>query len=238
MKTTRIILVSLLGGTMLLSSCGFGPTGKGKRNSRNSNPAGAGAENGTAAQTTPTGTNAPATDDDGKPVRLADIPVAVGIRNFSEINETYGALTGISPSNTVVATSYTELSSQLPLTNDIRAFVASHQVAATKLAVEYCDQMFEDVNIRAQAIPGFNFGAAPSAAFTPATKALVADSLINKFWGKDLTTRPTNDVTKPDLIKLIDDILQGKTLSNVNLTRNTVKGVCTAVLSSAPVLFY
>ncbi len=175
---------------------------------------------------------------DVKPIGLADIPVAVGVRNFAQINETMSVLTGVSPNNTVIAASYTELSTQLPLTNDIRSFVASHQVATTKLAVEYCDQLFENAALRSRAVPGFNFAATPATAFTPQNKDLVVTALLDNFWGKDLDNRPTNDSTKPELVILLNNILQGKNQNTVALTRNAVKGVCTAVLASAPVLFY
>lgn len=178
------------------------------------------------------------TKSDGGPVRLADIPVAVGVRNFAQINETMGVLTGVSPANTVVATSFADLSTQLPLTNDVRSFVAAHQVAATKLAVEYCDQLFENATLRAQVIPNFNFAAIPAAAFTPQNKDLVVTALLDRFWGKDIADRPSNDTIKPDLVLLLNGILQGKNQNNAALTRNAVKGVCTAVLASAPVLFY
>ena len=169
----------------------------------------------------------------------AMLTLQTGVRNYAEINATMSVLTGVSPATANVKAAFDlELSTALPAGNDVQAFLGSHQVAVTKLAVEYCDALFENATLRTQLIPGFNFTAAPSAAFTPASKALVAQSLIDRFWGVNMSNRPGTPTMQPVAVSLLDDILVGKTLTDVNVTRNVVKGVCIALLASAPVTMF
>lgn len=162
-----------------------------------------------------------------------------GVRNFAQINATMSVLTGVSPSVAAVKAAYdNELSTALPAGNDAQAFLGSHQVAVTKLAVEYCDALFEDTALRAQMIPGFNFAATPSTAFNAASKALVTQSLLDRFMGPSLADRPSNASLQPVAIKLLEDILVGKSTTDVNVTKNSIKGVCIALLASAPVSLF
>ena len=223
--------------TALLTGCGVRSSGGGARPS-------APGDEGTADQQ-PDDQNAdqtaenPDKKDDANKVDPAAFALQAGVRNYAQVNATMSVLTGVSPTMAAVKAAFdNELSTGLPAGNDAAAFLGSHQVAVTKLAVEYCDAAFESTTIRVVLIPGFNFAVAPSAAFTPANKALVVNSLVDKFWGAGLTDRPTSAQTQADLVKLLDDILVGKTLTDVNVTKNVVKGVCTAVLASAPVTMF
>lgn len=156
---------------------------------------------------------------------VAAFALQAGVRNYAQVNATMSVLTGVSPATANVKTAFdTELSTGLPAGNDAAAFLGSHQVAVTKLAVEYCDAAFENTTIRAALIPTFNFAAAPSAAFTPASKALVVSTLTDKFWGAGLSDRPTSAQMQASLVALLDDLLVGKTLTDVNVTKNVVKG--------------
>ncbi len=161
---------------------------------------------------------------------------AVGIRNFRQINDTMAALTGVPRTTTAVATAYATLETQLPDNNDIRTFAGSHQVAISKLAVEYCDAMVESPTLSVAAIPGFNFAALPAAAFNAAGKDLVAKSLLAKFWGTGLESNPNEAETLTMLAALIDDTVAGKA-ATAQITKNVVKGICTALLSTGQVLF-
>lgn len=168
-----------------------------------------------------------------------ELALQAGVRNYAQINATMSVLTGVSPNATNVKAAFdAELSSSLPAGNDAQAFLGSHQVAVTKLAVEYCDALFEDATLRAQMIPGFNFAATPAAAFTAAGKALVTKSMIDRFFGIDLADRPGSDVMQPIATKLLEDILSGKSQTDVNITKNAIKGVCIALLASAPVSLF
>lgn len=238
--TTNLKQLAQLSGAfalVLTMSCGVKSSGGGSGYRGNSN---SGDQNGDqdGDDQTPPADTAANTDpnEDQKPAALL---LQAGVKNYAEISATMSVLTGVSPNNAAVKAAYDgELSTSLPAGNDIQAFLGSHQVAVTKLAVEYCDALFEDATLRAQVIPGFNFAAAPSAAFTPTSKALVAKSLIDRFWGVNLADRPGSADMQPMTMKLLDDILVGKTLTDVNVTKNSIKGVCTALLASAPVTLF
>ena len=230
------ISISMMLISALLTSCGVKSSGGG------AHPSAPGGDD-TADQQHDQNADQTAQTQDKKndPARIDPVAFALqaGVRNYAQVNATMSVLTGVSPTTAAVKAAFdNELSTGLPAGNDAAAFLGSHQVAVTKLAVEYCDAAFESTTIRAALIPGFNFAAAPSAAFTPGSKALVVTNLVDKFWGAGLTDRPTSAQTQADLVKLLEDILVGKTLTDVNVTKNVVKGVCTAVLASAPVTMF
>jgi hypothetical protein len=170
----------------------------------------------------------PSTQDASK------ITTSVGVRNFRQVNQTMAALTGVPATDATVSTAFASLATQLPDGNDLRAFVGSHQVAIAKLAVEYCDRMIETPALAAAAVPGFSFAAAPSAAFNAAGKALIAKSLTERFWGKGVGTM-TEDA-QPMVAAMIDDVLKGKDMTSPQVTKNVVKGACTAVLAAGPAM--
>lgn len=169
---------------------------------------------------------------------VARLTTAVGVKNFRQINATMSALTTIPPSNNVVAPVYAQLASQLPDTNDIRSLLASHQVAITKLAVEYCDQMVVTQAAVNTVLPGIPLNVAPASALNAAGRETINKALIKRFWGDGLATTPDMTSSLAALSKLTDDLLAGKNLNNAALTPNIVKALCTAVLSSAPVTFH
>lgn len=165
----------------------------------------------------------------------SDAP-SVGIRNFRQINDAMAALTGVPRTTATVAAAFATLQTQLPDTNDIRNFSGSHQVAVSKLAVEYCDAMIESATLSAAAIPGFNFAATPSVAFDAKGKDLVAKALLAKFWGTGLASNPNEAETTATLTALLDDVVAGKA-NTAQITKNAIKGLCTALLSTGQVLF-
>jgi hypothetical protein len=175
---------------------------------------------------------------------VADQPMderpTVGIRNFRQITDTMAALTGVPKTTPAIVTALAAtgggLETQLPDNNDIRTFAGSHQVAISKLAVEFCDAMVESPALAAAAVPGFDFTMLPAAAFDATGKTQVAKSLLEKFWGAGLESNPNEAETLATLTALIDDISAGKAATAVT-TKSVVKGVCTALLSTGPVLF-
>jgi hypothetical protein len=184
----------------------------------------------------------PAGDGEGTGTEVVEEPATelmpvVGMRNFRQINDTMASLTGVPRTTASVATAFATLETQLPDSNDLRTFNGSHQVAISKLAVEYCDAMINDAALAAQAIPGFNFAAVPSVAFNAAGKAAVAEALIEKFWGTGLETLPPEGETVQAVSELIDGVVAGKA-NTAAVTRNVVKGVCVALLASTQVLIY
>ncbi len=201
----------------------------------------------TAHQVDPTPTvtgtgDSPGTASPAAPVIPAEKPEevwnpAVGMRNFRQINDVMSVLTGVPRTNANVTAAFALLETALPDSNDIRTFNGSHQVAISKLAVEYCDAMVEDPALSALAIPGFNFAALPNVAFDAAGKATVGKALVAKFWGSGLDSLPPEAELVETLSDLIDAVVAGKANTAV-ITKNVVKGVCVSLLASSQVLLY
>ena len=166
-----------------------------------------------------------------------------GLRNFDQINDTMSVLTGVPKDDRSVERTFEGLTQQLPGNNDLQGFVSSHQVGSFKLGIEYCDRMVESRS-RREAIFGqaFDFNADTLTAFSdPSAKALIADRLVERFYGTGLALQPDVAETRPILTQLIDDLTNECNDANDcdrDFTQNVVKGVCTAVISSGPVLFH
>jgi hypothetical protein len=173
-----------------------------------------------------------------KEPEIQKIFAKTGIRNFAQINATMSALTGVPTTNAQVAAFYTAQATSLPTDNDVKGFIGSHQVTIFKLAVEYCDVLVKDATLRATVFGTFNFAAAPNAAFTPDTKKALADSLVSKFWGKNLSNLSPHTENVTLVVTLIDDLLTGRDLTVATQTPGIVTGTCAGVLSSAPVTLY
>jgi hypothetical protein len=183
---------------------------------------------------------------------IADIPASpppvvpvdepspgTGIRDFAEINDTMSVLTGVPSSNAATRATYAELIQQLPGDNDVRAFVSAQQVGISRLALDYCDQLVETTALR-NAFFGtgtaFDFTDTADVAFTTvAQRDAVITPLANKMMGTSLTSQPSAAEVRPALDTLIDQLTAGCTAATcpASHTRNVVKGVCAAVLSSA-----
>lgn len=183
----------------------------------------------------------PTPESPGMPSKEPDIQkifAKTGIRNFAQINATMSVLTGVPTTNTQVATFYAAQATSLPTENDVKGFIGSHQVTVFKLAVEYCDVLVKDTALRTTIFGSFNFAGAPNVAFTPDTKKALADNLVTKFWGKDLTTLSPHAENVSMVVTLIDDLLTGRDLTIATQTPGIVTGACAGVLSSAPVTLY
>jgi hypothetical protein len=168
---------------------------------------------------------------------VSRLKATVGIKNFAQINATMSTLTTIPTTNRVVAPVYAQLATQLPDGNDIRTFLASHQVAIGKLAVEYCDVMVDTPAAASVVLPGIALNVAPATALNAAGREAINKALITRFWGTGMSGIPDMGESLGTLSKLTDELLAGKNVNTAALTPSVVKGLCTAVLSSGPVTF-
>jgi hypothetical protein len=168
---------------------------------------------------------------------VARLTSSVGVKSFSQINATMSALTTIPSTNPVVAPVYAQLATQLPDGNDIRAFLPSHQVAISKLAVEYCDVMVDTPAAAGVVLPGIALNVAPATALNATGREAINKALVSRFWGTGLADVPDLGETLAALSTLTDELLAGKNMNSAALTPSVVKGLCTAVLASGPVTF-
>lgn len=160
--------------------------------------------------------------------------VDVGVKNFEQVLETMGVLTGVDPNVNSVRNTYEDLKTQLPTNNDIKTFLPAHQVAVTKLAAEYCDELVDDSGLRGSVWPGFNFGGTPAASLDANGRATVINQTIDRFWGVGTVEVTDRNAAQVELQVLIADLLQNEA-ENSTTTRTVVKGVCIATLATARV---
>jgi hypothetical protein len=162
-----------------------------------------------------------------------------GLRDFDRVNNTMASLTGVDPNSTAVRDTFAELEQQLPGTFDLRTFSSSQQVGIAKLALEYCDAMVESNALRTAffgTTPPFQFDAPVNTAFSDQSKRdLVIDRLVDRMLGANIAYQPSRDEARPLLNDLITELTAACTTAPCDAvrTRNVVKGLCAAVLSSA-----
>jgi hypothetical protein len=166
--------------------------------------------------------------------RLAD----VGVRVFDELNATMAELTGVSPQEPAVAATYANIRQSLPNVETIDTFVSAHPVAVAQLSIQYCNALVEDPAARAQYFPGFNFGAAPATALTPAGRAIVLDSLIGRMLRTNVATEPDAAGVRSDLDNLITRLSSCGGSCAADRTETVVKASCAALLGSAATLLH
>ncbi|MFK7895411.1 MAG: LamG-like jellyroll fold domain-containing protein [Myxococcota bacterium] len=183
----------------------------------------------------------------------------LGIRDFARVNATMAAVTGVDPQVNAVDATYEELTQQLPAEPDMRSFVSANQVGVAKLGIEYCDALVGDDSPASQtlrdgffvdAAASFSWDSPPADAFdTPAEIDLITDPLLDQMVGVGLTGMvggfPARDQMEVLLDGLVVDLESGcgnldvgdvdEPACDGEYTKNMVKGLCTAIVSSGAV---
>jgi len=184
------------------------------------------------------------TDDPPLVIVESDLPPAsrFGVRTFDEINATMAAITTVDPETTAVDITFQNLRQSLPAIENPEAFLSSHQVAIAQMAIEYCNALVNDSSLAAAFFPGFNFGAAPSTAFTGANRDLIIDPLVDRAMGIAIQTQPDFGDLRDELGylppaagypgNLIDRLINSADNPN---TAAIVKATCAAAIGSAVV---
>jgi hypothetical protein len=164
-----------------------------------------------------------------------------GLRDFERVHTTMASLTGVDPNSQGVRDTFAEIEQQLPPTFDLRTFSSSQQVGIAKLSLEYCDAMVESSALRTAffgSTPAFQFDQPVTTAFSDQSKRdLIIDRLVDRMLNANIAYQPSRDELRPALNDLITQLTAGCTPSTCDAarTRNVVKGVCAAVLSSGAV---
>jgi hypothetical protein len=165
-------------------------------------------------------------------------PPRKGVKNFAQINAALASITGVSVSTPAVNTLYNTLQQSLPPTNDLGAFLASHQTAISALADQYCNVA---VNTNTAAMfPGLSLGNGNAASYF-GTKAapnqaninLVADPLVAHAIGANVNPTVAGAV-RTELNSLIPTLAATNSTA-AGRTALIVQAACTAVLGSAAV---
>jgi len=179
------------------------------------------------------------------PVPLAPAPppdvergADIGLRVFDEINATMSELTGVSPTRPSVQATYQQVKQALPTIESIDTFVSAHPVAIAQLAIQYCDALAEDTGARAAYFPGFDFGASPSVAFSPAGRAIVLDALVGRMMAQNVATEPGAAEVRAEIDNLITRLSACGGSCPAGRTGTIVKASCAALLGSAVTLVH
>jgi len=161
------------------------------------------------------------------PAPLADVPEAdLGLRTFSQINDTMSSLTGIDANQSMVLASYTELRDSLPSTPELQSFAAAQQIAIQRLATIYCGVVVNDV-----AVCDNFFGAC---AIDGNAKDQVATVLYDRFIGDNIANQPDRADVTTEIVRTIDDLGCAGGCSDAT-AQTALQASCTAVLSSGAV---
>jgi hypothetical protein len=162
----------------------------------------------------------------------------IGLRTFEEISASMSAMTGVPMTNPRVADTYNRVREQLPTVENIEGFLSSHQVGAAQLAIEYCNELVDDVVLRAAYFPGFNFGVSAVADFdTPAERAQITGPLIARAVGTGMTSQPDAAQVSTEVDALIGRLAAcGGGACASDRTDVIVKSACSAVIGSASTL--
>ncbi len=173
------------------------------------------------------------------PALPADLPPQseIGLRTFDEINATMMAVTGVSSVQSDVLATFLTVKQQLPSVENIEGFISAHQMGVTQLAIEYCNALVDDINLRAAYFPGFDFTATPDIAFsTINNRDLIIDPLLARMVGSGLDTQPDDMDIGIELNNLLDTTTTCGSSCPAGHTATVVKAVCSAVLGSAALL--
>ncbi|MEZ4744166.1 MAG: hypothetical protein R3B45_17235 [Bdellovibrionota bacterium] len=167
---------------------------------------------------------------------IADNNVDVGLKNFLQINATFSILTDVKLDNQNIIDTFDDVKLQLPTDNDIKSFSPSIQVAISKLATQYCYTLISDVSLRTKIIPGFDFTANVSDAFSSTSQDIIINALFKKFW-IDEKGGPDQKTAKATLLTLLSELKKGEESGGATKTAAIATGLCTAVLASSATTF-
>jgi hypothetical protein len=161
-------------------------------------------------------------------------PSRKGVKTFGQINAALASITGVAVSDPTTSKLYNTLQQSLPPTNDLGAFLPSHQTAISALADQYCNIA---VNTNTM-FPGLDL-AQPAATYFGTTgsenttnRALVINPLLARALGTNVNPAMEAVVTT-ELNKLLSTLSSGATAAG--RTASITQAACTAVLGSAVV---
>lgn len=176
-----------------------------------------------------------------------DLPPAsdIGVRTFDEINATMAEITGVSPLDVGVQSTFNTVRQSMPTVETAEAFLASHQVAIAQLAIEYCNALVESPALRAGVWPVFNFNNIVAVAFPGPGQNPdpLYDPLLDRVLGltAQIDSQPDRAAVKAELDGLVYGIPSDALAPRPGLaagggdaarTQTIAKAVCAAVVGS------
>jgi hypothetical protein len=234
MKTNQRLIVKIVSVGLLtimvgvFTQCGKNTQQIGNSSSNNSNAGG----------------NMNPSMDHGQMINNTEI--SEGIKSHEQIFFTMSALTGVDVANGDVRNVYNQVATSLPTDNDLKVFLPPHQLAITKLAAEFCHVLIESSTLRAVVWPTYSrltrttdgFTLTPATnSFSPENREIIINEVLQAFWGGVITEAELY-AAEEEMNQLITDLLEGESQRSSGTTKNVIKGVCTAALSSAHVTLF
>lgn len=162
----------------------------------------------------------------------------VGLKDFEQVYMSMSVVTGIDANENNVRNLFNELSTQLPTTNSVKSFMTSQQIAIVKLAGEFCHRVFNSSSNYNNFFNNFNINQSPSQGLNNTGKTIMVNDFISRFWGYNTQPQSVVDDAVNEMGLLIDDLLVGENMGSTATTRKVAKGVCTAMLASAPITMF
>ena len=170
---------------------------------------------------------------------VARLTVDVGLKDFEEIYMSMSVLTGIDVGDeSSIRNLFNTLNTQLPTDNSVKNFMTSQQIAIIKLSGEFCHRVFSNGTYYNNFFEGFNIGQTPSQGLNANGKLALTNEFISRFWGFNVQPESVEINARNEMAILIDDLLIGENMNSSTTTRKVAKGVCTAMLASAPVTMF
>ncbi len=172
------------------------------------------------------------------PAPAQDLPArsSIGLRNFEEINATLSSITEVPMNNPNVLGTFNVVKQALPSNVDINTFASAQQMAVTQMAIEYCNALVEDTNLRATYFPGFTFTDPVTTAFNTSGRNLIIDKLLTKVLNTNVATQPVSTSAKAELNSLIDRLTVCGNSCAPDRTKTVVKATCAAAVGNAAML--
>ncbi len=165
------------------------------------------------------------------PLPPADVPEPdVGVRTFSQVHDTFAAITGISQNDRDIRDRYNDIRDQLPPTANALGFGGAQQIAIQRLATTYCDEVVgNNNNARCR-----NFFNDNNCAIGAGEKDAIAGTVIDKTAGVNLANQPDRTASIAALVGVMDanNCANG---CNGAAGRQVLQAVCAAGLASSAV---
>jgi hypothetical protein len=161
----------------------------------------------------------------------------MGVRTFERVSQSMAKLTGVSPLNASVASTYASVQQSLPSIPDFSAYSYSNQMAVAQLAAAYCNALVTDPNASASFF-GAGFNASQTGSQLASNSGPVITSLYDNLvgtapGGAQLATAPPLAQVQTELTNLIGTLAAGSAGSASGGAGTITTAACTALLASA-----
>ena len=180
----------------------------------------------------------------------------LGIRSFREIDATMSRVTGVASSE--VRRTYIEIASLLPRRNLFDSFQAPMQVGIFHLASNYCAKLMANDNLWNAKFPDIDryhqWGKIPLP--SAERRAEIVGRMIDVFWRQGTSIHSDRQQAIDEVVKFVDAAMSQTENPNnqpnmgdyhslglvnrrgINVVATVILWSCTAILASAPMIFY